>query len=119
MVTLPADGQNLIVWSAQHGRQAIELLNALVLMEIHLVPPSGANALGPGRHPILGDEGGLVLPLPLRFVAPIADPASYTGTAGAAYSQAILQALMDQVSSLTRTVAALQAQLRLTGQLPS
>lgn len=81
-------------------RDALMLLNALVNLEVHLVPPGNVQALSPGNHPIRGDAPNLILPLPLMLPNAIADS---TATAASASTQLNL----------------LLAGLRSTRQLPS
>lgn len=81
-------------------RDAINLLNALASMEVHLVTPGAVSPLVPGGKPIRGDPPSLIMTLPLKFAAPIAD-----STATAASASAQLNLLL--------------AALRTTGQLPS
>lgn len=57
----------------QRVRDALELLNALAALEVHLVVSGGAVELGPGKAAIKGAPPTLVLPLPLKFATPIAD----------------------------------------------
>ena len=84
----------------QRIRDAIDLLNAIATMEVHLVAPGNVAPLSPGNRPIRGDPPNLILPLPLKFTAAITD-----STATAASASAQLNLLL--------------AELRKTGQLPS
>lgn len=84
----------------QRIRDAVELLNALANLEVHLVPAGNVKPLKPGYHQIAGEAPALVLPLPLRLRAPIAD-----SSATAASASAQLNTLLGY--------------LRETGQLPT
>ena len=100
-------------------RDAFSLLNALAQIEVHIVPPGNGAAIGPRQQAIKGDPPSLVLPLPLKFAQPISAADSYAATASGTYSQAQVQALMTQVTSLTTQLNLLLAALRSTGQNPS
>ena len=80
--------------------ELIGKLAALLQLEVHLVTPGNVAALSPGNKPLQGDEGGIILPLPLKFTRSISD-----STATAASVSAQLNLLL--------------AELRKTGQLPS
>lgn len=95
---------------------AFEFLNKVKRDEYVLV--SAISALNGSIKPIESDQGRTI-PLPLKFSTTLQNTPTYTGTAGAGYVQATIQALMDQVTALTNKQNALLAQLRLTGQNPS
>lgn len=81
-------------------QKQIDLLYALLNLNIQLVVGQGAQKLAPGASSIVGTPPRLTLPIPLKLPAPIAD-ADGTGSGAS-----------DQLNLLL-------AALRSTGQLPS
>lgn len=67
----------------QRVSDAFALLNALATMEVHLVTPGAVDPLGPGGKPIRGDPPNLILTLPLKIAAPIANSTATAASASA------------------------------------
>jgi hypothetical protein len=97
---IPPVGDSILEWRRRYPQAADELIrtvNLLLAIELGLVTP-GANSRG--KTAIIAAENNLVLNLPLKFDAPIAN-----STASAA--------------SVSTQLNILLAQLRLTGILPT
>jgi hypothetical protein len=71
-IPIPANTAELLR-DPRRVRDALELLNALASLEVHLVPPGAAAPLSPGRNQIVGTPPSLVLPLPLQCPSAVAD----------------------------------------------
>lgn len=69
-IPLPAPGENLIIWSRNHGREAIELLNTLSLLEGNLVPYTSSR----GRFAISVSGQSAVMAFPFQNLVAIANP---------------------------------------------
>jgi hypothetical protein len=97
---IPLIGGSILDWRKKHPQAAdelIQIVNLMRAMELGLVTPS-ANTRG--KEVLIASENNLVLNLPLKFSAPIAD-----STASAA--------------SVSTQLNLVLAQLRLTGILPT
>lgn len=82
----------------QRIKDALELLNALAQIEVHLVPPGNVAPLSSGNKTIRGDAPNLIMPLPLKFTRAIADS---TATAASVSTQLnLLLAELRKVSQL-------------------
>ena len=81
-------------------QHAIDLLNGLAALDVQIVSAGGVTSDRPGHASIMGDPGAMILPLPLKLAAPIAD-----STASAL--------------SVSTQLNLLLAALRKNGQLPS
>jgi hypothetical protein len=105
--------QNLadLVSDPQRVRDAFELLNALALMEVHLVPPGGADALIAGNQPIRGEPPVLILPLPLQ------SPNSWAAATGT-LTRITFETSTVTTAELAERVAALISDFKATRILP-
>jgi hypothetical protein len=81
-VTVPDSVADLLT-DPKRVRDAFQILNALVDLEVHLVPAGNVQALSPGNHPIRGDAPNLILPLPLMLPRAIADSSATAASASA------------------------------------
>lgn len=97
VINLPEPGENLLVWSARYGRDAIELLNTLALLEVQLVSPSSSR----GRNSLTISAQNAILGIPIKGAAPIDDPIANTSSNTAAII-ALLE-LLRGVGILPRT----------------
>lgn len=98
-IDIPADLADLLA-DEERVRDALRLLNGLAQLNVQLVRPGASVALAPGKATIQGELENLLLPLPLMFASPIANPAATT-------------------ASLQTAVIALLTGLRANGQLPA
>jgi hypothetical protein len=98
-ITVPATLADLLM-DPQRVADAFALVSALGQLEVHLVPPGNARALTPGNKAITGEPPNLILTLPLKFRAAIANSTA-------------------DVASVSAQLNALLAELRANGQNPS
>lgn len=79
---------------------AFEALNALLALQVKLIP-GGSFTLNQ-QQSLMGSLQAIILNLPLLWQGGVPDaPPAYSATAGAGYSQAQIQTLMNQVTALT------------------
>ena len=82
------------------AQQLVDLLYALLNVNVQLTVGQAAQKLNPGTGRIIGTAPALILPIPLKLGTPIADSAA-------------------TAASVSAQLNLLLAALRVTGQLPS
>ena len=97
---IPTPGESIVAWAIRNPEavtQALTLLQQLQAISVEIVPAGGNNS---GKQSLVMSDNNIILPIPLKLSAPIAD-----STATAASASAQLNLLL--------------AALRRTRQLPT
>ena len=116
-VPQPGEGIPWLIANPQAVSDAFKALNLILALQVKLIKAGNYNLNQ--QQSLLISEQYISLNLPLFYPAGVPNPApTYTGTAGAGYVQATLQALMNQVTALTTLVNLLVAGETAVQELP-
>jgi hypothetical protein len=118
-IPIPRAGESIIGFHRRNPgaiRDAFLKLRLLDNMEVRPVAGSTANQ---GRNPVVASDTNLVIPIPVVFPRAVAALTVYSGgTAGVGYTQAQIQALMDNLASANAKINEMQLQLTSAGLNP-